>query len=78
MLSKEDQREIEVARKYRLRPGTAKCKSFRLFDEGYSPTEVRYVLRHLADPRYPRIFSNTVRRYYALWQKAQDQKASGK
>ena len=78
MISKEDKKYIELARKYRLRLGTMKCEVFLLFDEGYSPAEVRYALRNLEDPYHPRSFSNTVRRYYSLWKKAQPQKTSRK
>jgi len=72
MLSREENRNIEVARKYKLRLLTVKLQAFRLFDEGYSPPEVRYILRDLEIPGHHKSFSNTIRRYYSLWKKAQD------
>ncbi|TET86780.1 MAG: hypothetical protein E3J46_07375 [Desulfobacteraceae bacterium] len=78
MISREEKRDIEVARKYKLRLLTMKLAVFRLFDEGYSPTEVRYILRDFEVPGYHRTFSNTIRRYYSLWKKAQAPKAPGK
>jgi len=54
----EDEKVIRTARKYGLRPGTVKCDIFRLFDEGYSPQEVRYLLRNYAVE--PATFSRTV------------------
>jgi len=62
---------IAAARKYRLDPSAMKCQVFALFDKGYSPAEVRYLLRHLRDPQNPRSFSNTIRKYYFLWRQAQ-------
>jgi hypothetical protein len=64
MISEEDKKEVEVARKYGIRPGTVKCQAFRLFDEGYKPMEVRYLLRRSANTRHRRGFSHTIRRYY--------------
>lgn len=71
MISIEEKRDIEVARKYGLRLLTLKLAAFRLFDEGYSPAEVRYILRDFEPPGKHKTFSNTIRRYYALWEKAQ-------
>jgi len=78
MISREEKKDIEVARKYKLRLFTMKLAVFRLFDAGYSPAEVRYILRDLEVPDYHRSLSNTIRRYYSLWKKAQDTKAPGK
>ena len=78
MLSREEKKYIEVLRKYRLRLYTVKLEAFRWFDEGYSPTQVRYILRHVEVPGEHRTFANTIRRYYSLWKKAQAPKASGK
>lgn len=78
MLSREDKKDIEVARKYKLRLLTMKLEVFRLFDEGYSPAEVRFILRDLDFSGEHRTFSNTIRRYYSLWKKAQAPKAPGK
>lgn len=61
---------IETARKYDLDPGSMKCQAFALFDQGYSPREVRYLLRRFRDPEHPQSFSNTIRKYYFLWQSA--------
>jgi len=78
MLGREEKKDIEVARKYKLRLYTMKLGVFRLFDEGYSPAEVRYILRDLDFPGEHKTFSNTIRRYYSLWKKAQAPKAPGK
>jgi len=78
MLSREEKRNIEVARKYKLRLLTVKLQAFRLFDEGYSPAEVRYILRDLEVPGHHKSFGNTIRRYYSLWKEAQALKAPGK
>jgi len=78
MLSREEKRNIEVARKYKLRLLTVKLQAFRLFDEGYSPAEVRYILRYIEVPGEHKSFSNTIRRYYSLWKKAQAPKTPGK
>ncbi len=78
MLSREEKKDIEVARKYKLRLLTVKLEAFRLFDEGYSPAEVRYILRYIEVPGEHRSFSNTIRRYHSLWKKAQALKAPGK
>ena len=78
MISREDKKYIEVARKYNLRLPSMKLGVFSLFDEGYSPAEVRFILRHVEVPGGHRSFSNTIRRYYSLWKKAQAPKAPGK
>jgi len=78
MISREEKKDIEVARKYKLRLLTMKLVVFRLFDEGYSPAEVRYILRNFEVSGYHRTFSNTIRRYHSLWKKAQAPKAPGK
>ncbi len=61
-----DSAQIKTARKYGLHPGTLKCEAFALFDEGYSPVEVRFLLRRhkltLATS-----FTGTIRRYYFTW-----------
>jgi len=66
-----DKQLVAVARKYNLDLGGLKCRAFALFDQGYSPKEVRYLLRNFRDPQYPQSFSNTIRKYYFLWRKAQ-------
>ena len=78
MISTEEKKDIEVARKYGLRLLTLKLAGFRLFDEGYSPAEVRYILRNFEGPGEHRTFSNTIRRYYSLWKKAQAPKTPAK
>jgi len=78
MISREDKKYIEIARKYNLRLSSMKLGVFSLFDEGYSPSEVRFILRHVEIPGEHRSFSNTIRRYYSLWKKAQAPKAPGK
>jgi len=78
VISREEKKYIEVARKYKLRLLTVKLEAFRLFDEGYSPAEVMYILHYIEIPGEHRSFSNTIRRYYSLWIKAQAPKAPGK
>jgi hypothetical protein len=51
---------------------------FRLFYEGYSPAKVKFILRNLDFPGEHRTFSNTIRRYYSLWKKAQAPKVPEK
>ena len=72
MVKKEDREHIETARKYNLRPGTMKCEAFVLFDQLYSVTEVKYLLRHYRKPSTPRSFDNNIKKYYFLWNKAQE------
>jgi hypothetical protein len=67
-----DKQLVVVARRYNLDPGSLKCQAFALFDQGYSPKEARYLLRSFRDPEYPQSFSNTIRKYYFLWRKAQE------
>lgn len=78
MITREEKRDIEVARKYNVRLLILKLEVFRLFDEGYSPAEVRYILLDLEIPGEHRSRSNTIRRYYSLWKKAQAPKARRK
>jgi len=59
-------------------PGGLKCLAFTLFDQKYSPKEVRYLLRDFRDPEYPQSFANTIRKYHFLWTKAQEIKRSKK
>ena len=66
-----DKKIIETARKYNLNLDSMKCKAFALFDQGYAPKEVRYLLRSYRDPHHPETFSNTIRRYYSLWHRMQ-------
>ena len=71
-ISKEKRETIEVDRKYGLRPGTLKCDIYKLFDKGYTPVEVRYLLQDSKavtnDP-----LSRSIRRYYYYWKKEQMQ-----
>lgn len=78
LISREDKKDIEIARKYKLRLRTLKLAAFRLFDEGYSQAEARYILRDFEAPGRYVTFSNTIRRYYASWKKAQPPKAREK
>jgi hypothetical protein len=55
-----------------------KLAVFRLFYEGYSPAKVKFILRDLDFPGEHRTFSNTIRRYYSLWKKAQAPKVPEK
>ena len=73
MLDKEDERRIEISRKYGIRPGdTLKCDVFMLFEDGYSPAEVRYLLRYFKEVYdNPKTFTDTIRRYYYQWKKDQ-------
>jgi hypothetical protein len=78
LVTRDEKKYIEVARKYNLRLFTMKLWAFSLFDEGYSPAEVRYILRDLDFEGEHKTFSNTIRRYYSLWKKAQAPKARRK
>ena len=78
MITREEKRYIGTARKYGLRLYTLKLEAFSLFDKGYSPPEARYILRHLELPGEHKTFRNTIRRYHALWKKAQAPKARRK
>ena len=78
MINREDKKYIETARKHKLRFYTLKLAAFRLFDEGYSPAEVRFTLRDFDFSGEHRTFVNTIRRYYSLWKKAQAPKTPGK
>lgn len=64
-----DKQLIATARKYGLDLNGLKCKVFALFDLGYSPKEVRYILRRYRNPDSPITLSNTVRRYFHQWKK---------
>ena len=66
-MNKEDKKQIETARKYGLNPGTLKCHAFALFDEGYSPLEVRFLLRRHANAHSRQVLANTERRYHQIW-----------
>jgi len=77
MISREEKKDVEVARKYKLRLLTMKLVVFRLFDEGYSPAEVRYIVRNFEVSGSHRTFSNTIRRYHSLWKEAQGPRALG-
>ena len=69
-ISKEDKRLIEIARKYHLRVGTWKCQLYYLFEQGYKPREVKYILRdYIATIDDPML--RTIDRYYYDWKKAQ-------
>ena len=70
-MNKEDRKQIETARKYGLNPGTLKCQAFALFDEEYSPKEVKYPLRRYAISKNPRTLTETVRKYYHIWSSKQ-------
>ena len=66
-----DSKLIEISRKYRIDPGGLKCKAFALFDQGYSTIEVAFLLRKYQDPKTPRSYRATVRKYHVLWKKEQ-------
>jgi hypothetical protein len=69
-IDKEDKKYIEVARKYKLRPGTMKCDVFWLFEKGYKPAEVKYILREfIVDAKDP--LRRNIVRYYHTWKEAQ-------
>lgn len=69
---------ISIARKYGIRLDTLKIDAFVLFERGYSPSEVIYILRH--QEILPRIktFKQTIRRYYFDWKQAQNVKRSAR
>jgi len=72
MISREEEKTIEIARRYGLVPGTKKCLAFLFFDEGYGPKEVRYLLRRFKVGITDRAFANSIRRYYYTWKKEND------
>ena len=69
-ISKEDQELVEVARKYHLLPGSLKCEIFLLFDKGYAPKYVKYLLRDFITSRIDPTL-RSINRYYYTWKKAQ-------
>lgn len=73
MISKEDKEIIETARKYGLKPGTIKCDIFYLFDKGYSPIEVKFLLRDYITTKYAPILKS-INRYYHTRKRAQRNK----
>ena len=73
MITERQKKHIETSRKYGIRPGSLKCEAYSLFDAGYSLREARYLLRHYRNPRFPKRFASTLRKYYILWKEAQAQ-----
>jgi len=71
-VDKDDIETIHIARKYRLTPGTVKCGIFMLFEQGFTPREVRFILRDLKIDSEDRAFSNTISRYYYTWKHDQN------
>ena len=71
MIDKEIKKDIRIARKYKLRLGTMKLGIFRLFEEGYTVGEVRYILKDMlsSDIAPP---ASTIYRYYYTWKKMQE------
>ena len=76
MIHKDYQRIIDISRKYNLKPdNTIKSEVFILFDEGHSPGEVRLIVEALKSSyKNPKTFTDTIRRYYYTWRKAQGHK----
>ena len=70
-ISKEDRELIEASRKYGIRLYTLKIDAFMLFDMGYLPTEVAYLLDYENIDRNLEKFKRTIRRYHFDWKKAQ-------
>lgn len=66
-----DELLMKTARKYGIQPGSLKAHVFPLLDQGLTRREVRFALRHLADPERPGVLAGTVRRYEGMWRKAQ-------
>ena len=64
-----DMKVLEVSHKYGLSTGSIKAQAFTLFEQGYSPRDVSYLLRRLR--RKNTSFSSTIRRYYGLWKARQ-------
>lgn len=56
---------VATARKYRVQPGSLKCEVFQLLDAGYSPAEIRFLLRDRP------ILAATVTAYYKQWRARQ-------
>jgi len=75
-MNKKDKIQIETARKYGLNPGTLKCYVFALFDEEYSPIEVRFLLRRYAGTHNRKAPADTIRKYHQIWKLKQAQQAS--
>jgi len=76
-MNKGEDTQIGTGRKYGLTPGTLKCEAFTLFDQGYSPGEVRYLLRHYK-LTHGISFASTIRRYFYTWGRRQATKSSSK
>jgi hypothetical protein len=57
-------------------PGTLKCYAFALFDEEYSPIEVRFLLRRYAGTHDGKVLADTIRKYHHIWKLKQAQLAS--
>ena len=70
LVDKDDKRAIKIGRKYGLRLGTMKFEIFRLFEQGYSPQEVRYILRYVIVDRKDPLIRN-ISRYYYTWKSSQ-------
>jgi len=75
-MNKKDKIQIETARKYGLNPGTLKCYAFALFDEEYSPIEVRFLLRRYVGTHDGKVLADTIRKYHQIWKLKQTQMAS--
>ena len=73
----DDEVLLETSRKYNIRPDSVKCYVFALLDRGLSRREIRFALRHLANPERPQAFASTVRRYERMWREAQGRRAVG-
>ena len=76
MIDEKEKEYISIARKYGIRLNTLKIEAFVLFQRGYSPSEVIYVLRDRQKLPGTKTFKRTIRRYYFDWEQAQDVKRS--
>lgn len=70
-----DELLMKTARKYGIYPGSLKAHVFALLDQGLTRREVRFALRHLADPERPGALASTIRKYERIWREAQGAKA---
>ena len=70
-VDKKDMETIRIARKYGLAPGTVKCEVFMLFERGFTPREVKFILRDLKIDSEDRTFPNNINRYYYTWKHSQ-------
>ncbi|MFC1932062.1 hypothetical protein ACFLXU_00290 [Chloroflexota bacterium] len=72
IIDKDSMELIKTARKYGLRVGSLKCDIFHYFDQGYKPSEVKFIYRRLLGDDDAAL-NRSISRYYYTWKKAQQQ-----